>query len=196
MAVCTDQNIKAAQVLSDKYFHFPQADVDLLDPYTHFRELKKGELLLKEGQVSKDIAFVDTGMLREFYYKDGRDITEHFANEGNGAISIESLFRQVPSRILIEALEPTRVILILYSKLVEMTAQSVALAAFHRNMLETSLIISQDKANSWRFETAKERYNRFLKEFPEAAKRASINHIASYLLMTPESLSRVRSGLL
>ena len=51
-------------------------------------------------------------------------------------------------------------------------------------------MLSQEKADSWRFESARKRYLRFQQEYPEAAKRASVNHIASYLLMTPESLSR------
>jgi hypothetical protein len=57
-------------------------------------------------------------------------------------------------------------------------------------------MLSQEKADSWRFESARKRYLRFQQEYPEAAKRASVNHIASYLLMTPESLSRVRAGVL
>ena len=63
-------------------------------------------------------------------------------------------------------------------------------------ILEWALMLSQEKADSWRFESARKRYLRFQQEYPEAAKRASVNHIASYLLMTPESLSRVRAGVL
>lgn len=58
-----------------------------------------------------------------------------------------------------------------------------------------NLILHQVKADSWRFESARERYERFLREFPTVAGRASVNDMASYLLMTPESLSRVRSAV-
>ena len=67
---------------------------------------------------------------------------------------------------------------------------------FYRKILEKSLITSQVKADSWRFETARERYNRLMANQPEVVKRAPLLHIASYLLMTPETLSRVRSGAL
>lgn len=67
---------------------------------------------------------------------------------------------------------------------------------FYRKVLEYSLIVSQVKADSWRFETARERYNLLLEHHPEIIKRAPLSHIASYLLMTPETLSRVRSGVL
>ena len=63
-------------------------------------------------------------------------------------------------------------------------------------MLEHSLIESQVKADMFRFETAHDRYEKFLKLFPEPAKRAPLIHIASFLQMTPETLSRVRAGLL
>ena len=59
-----------------------------------------------------------------------------------------------------------------------------------------SKIVSQVKADSWRFETARERYTRLLEQQPEVIKRAPLSHIASYLLMTPETLSRVRAGVL
>ena len=66
---------------------------------------------------------------------------------------------------------------------------------FYRKILEYSLIVSQIKADSWRFETASERYHNLLKHHPEVIKRAPMAHIASYLLMTPETLSRVRSNI-
>ena len=160
------------------------------------RTLKKGEMLLEDGQVAKHIAIVVSGMLRQFYYKNGHDITEHFACEGDGLCSLLSLFRQEKSKQIIEALEPSCVLLMPYAGLVELSYKSKVMNSFLRSILESSLIMSQKKADSWRFETSRERYERFLKEYPEAAKRAHISHIASYLLMTPESLSRVRAGKL
>ena len=70
------------------------------------------------------------------------------------------------------------------------------MALLYRKMLEHSLIESQVKADMFRFETAHDRYEKFLKLFPEPAKRAPLIHIASFLQMTPETLSRVRAGLL
>ncbi|HNX65278.1 MAG TPA: Crp/Fnr family transcriptional regulator [Bacteroidales bacterium] len=160
------------------------------------RTLKKGEMLLEVGQVARHIAFVESGMLRQLYYKNGHDITEHFACEGDGLCSLLSLFRQEKSKQIIEALEPSSVLLIPYGELVELSYKSKVMNSFLRLILESSLIMSQKKADSWRFETSRERYERFVKEYPEAAKRAHISHIASYLLMTPESLSRVRAGKL
>jgi CRP-like cAMP-binding protein len=190
------EEISTAKTLSENFVSLPKEELEVLASIFKRKEFRKGEFLLKEGDVSKDIFFVQSGLLRQFYFKDGRDITEHFGCENQGALCIVSLFKQVPTTLIVGALENSVVYLIPYAKLITIAENYRNLAVLLRKILESSLIISQDKADSWRFETARERYNRFLVEFPEAAKRASVNHIASYLLMTPESLSRVRAGVL
>ncbi|WP_131927501.1 Crp/Fnr family transcriptional regulator [Prevotella heparinolytica] len=160
------------------------------------KEAEKGEILLKEGQISHNIVIVGKGMLRQFYYKNGKDLTEHFSYEGCIIICIESTLKQEPTRLMIEALEPSIVYLLPYNKLLMLTEMSWEVNMFYRKILEKSLITSQVKADSWRFETARERYNRLMASQPEVVKRAPLLHIASYLLMTPETLSRVRSGAL
>lgn len=183
-----------ARAIADRYFPVPEEAIALLESIIEYRELNKGEVLLREGQTAKDMIFVHSGMIRQFYYKNGRDITEHFTTEGYLAYCIISLFAAEPTELMIKALEPTIIYSIEYSRLEQLANQSLHINKLLRRILEWSLIVSQKKADSWRFETARERYIRFVREYPEAAKRASVNHIASYLLMTPESLSRVRGG--
>lgn len=156
------------------------------------KEITKGELLLKEGEVSHNIIIVGKGMIRQFYYKHGKDVTEHFSYEGCVAMCLESLLKQEPTRLQIEALEDGVIYLLPYKKLLLLTDISHEINIFYRKVLEFSLIVSQTKADAWRFETAQERYHRLLSEHPEVIKRAALSHIASYLLMTPETLSRVR----
>lgn len=159
------------------------------------KELEKGELLLKEGEISQNFVLVGKGMLRQFYYKNNKDVTEHFSYEGCIAICIESTLKQEPTRLMIEALEPSVVYLLPLEKLLRLTEVSWEVNMFYRKILEFSLIVSQVKADAWRFETAQERYLRLLQSHPEVIKRAPLSHIASYLLMTPETLSRVRSNI-
>lgn len=161
----------------------------------HFR-LTKNEIFLREGQICKYIGFVDKGMVRLFYNKRGRDLTEHFAYENGIFISLESFFRQVPSRLIIEALEPTEIYALPYDGLQALIEAEREIEHWYCKILEDSLIESQQKADACRFETASERYLRLLKEHPEVVKRAPLIHIASRLGMTPETLSRVRTGLL
>jgi CRP-like cAMP-binding protein len=191
-----NEELAVAKSLTEIILPLPQEEVEVLASILKRKEVHKGEIILREGMIASDFYYIESGMLRQFYFKGKHDITEHFANEKQCAVCILSLFRQEPTRLIVEALENGVIYLIPYSKLLELTEKYSLLASFLRKMLEDSLCISQEKADSWRFETARERYNRFLTEFPQAAKRASINHIASYLLMTPESLSRVRAGAL
>ena len=109
---------------------------------------------------------------------------------------IESLLKQEPTRLVAEALEPATVYLLPYDRLLKLSEDIREINIFYRKVLEFSLITSQIKADSWRFETARERYNLLMKTHPEVIKRAPLSHIASYLLMTPETLSRVRAGSL
>lgn len=160
-----------------------------------WRKASKNEKIVNDGQICLYMVYVCKGLLRQYYYKHGREITEHFTSEGHIAYCIESIFRNKPSRLVMEALEPCELCLIPYARLVELSFRYRGIAVWLRHFLENNLILHQVKADSWRFESAQERYERFLKEYPTVANRASVNHIASYLLMSPESLSRARSAV-
>lgn len=159
-------------------------------------EYPKGAIALNEGDIAHEIVLIGKGMLRQYYYKNGKDITEHFSYEGCIVMCIESLLKQIPTRLIIETLEPAIIYIFPYDKLLALTEENWEINMFYRKVLEYSLITSQTKADSWRFESARERYNLLLETHPEIIKRAPLAHIASYLLMTPETLSRVRAGIL
>ena len=160
------------------------------------KEYKKDEIILDKGNISHYLYLIEKGIIRQFYYKDGRDITEHFSSEEDIATCIESVFLQKPTELLVEALEPSVIYLLNYEKWKILCNKNPEINELYQRIFEYKLIVSQRKADSWRFESANERYQRFCKEYPIIAKRASIAHIASYLLMTPETLSRVRAGIL
>lgn len=151
-------------------------------------ELKKGALFLSEGEVCTQLGYVYKGMVRQFYFKNKKELTEHFASEDNIFICIESFLRQRPANLLVEALENTVLYGIPHDPLLALCAEDYEIEVMYRRLLENSLILSQRKADFLRFETANERYARLLKEHPEIVQRAPLSHIASYLLMTPETL--------
>ena len=188
------ETINAA--VNSRYPAMNLEDRKLIEEILVRKNFKKGEILLNEGQTSHSILIVGKGMIRQVYYKNGKDVTEHFSYEGCIAMCIESLLKQEPTRLLVEALEDGTVYLLDYNKLTTLAETSWEVNIFYRKILEYSLIQSQVKADSWRFETARERYNHLMQAQPEVIKRAPLSHIASYLLMTPETLSRVRSGVL
>ena len=111
-------------------------------------------------------------------------------------MSIESLFKETPSLQQIDAVETTILYEIPKQKLEEVALHNVNIQILYRKILEESLILSQIHADLVRFESAENRYRRMCKLSPQIALRAPLLYIASYLQMTPETLSRVRSSVL
>ena len=157
-------------------------------------KIPKGEMLMHEGEVCKNMYYVHRGMVRQFYYKNGKDVTEHFSFEGRICFCIESFLRQEPSKLMVEALEPSLVYAIPYEALHVAMMQNSEIELFYRKVLEHALISSQEHADSQRFENAGERYARLLHKQREIILRSPMLHVASFLQMTPETLSRVRSA--
>lgn len=183
--------------LLEKYqISFSDKSIRDLSSLIKYQEYSKNEIILEQGHISKYMYIVQKGIIRQFYYKDGRDVTEHFSCEGDIATCIESLFQKKPTKLSIEAIETSEIYLLDYFKFRSMCDNNPEINELYKRILEYKLIISQQKADSWRFESSNERYERFCNEYPSVAKRASIAHIASYLLMAPETLSRVRAGVL
>ena len=121
-------------------------------------------------------------------------MTEHIAYEKGEVMCLESYFLQEPTRLMIEALEPSVVWEIDKASFDQLSIERADIGVLYRKILETSLIESQIKADTLRFEPAHERYNKLLQIHPEILKRAPLVYIASLLQMTPETLSRVRSA--
>lgn len=160
------------------------------------RKYKKGERILNEGETCKCMRYIEKGMTRQFYYKYDKDLTEHIAYEGGLVICLESYLKQEPTRLMIESLEPV-ILWELYKEDFERLAlEHSDIGLLYRKFFEGSLIESQIKADTLRFEPAHERYNKLLHLHPEILKRAPLIYIASLLQMTPETLSRVRSSSL
>lgn len=183
-----------AREISRLYCKMSPLGIDVLSQILVPMKLQKGDIVLPEGEVCRAMYFVDQGMVRQFYYKNGKDVTEHFSFEGRIVFCIESFLKQEPSRLIVEALENSVLYAIPYEAWHISMLQNQEMEMLYRKILEHALISSQEHADSQRFENAAERYNRLLQTKPEIILRAPMLHIASFLQMTPETLSRVRSA--
>lgn len=163
--------------------------------YSRAHEVCTWRKVVESGDVSDAIYYVERGMVREFYFKNNKSVTEYLAADGTIVMSIESLFREEPSKLVIEALEPTIVYALPKKRLEEVALHNVNIQILYRKILEESLIISQRRADLLRFESAKDRYLKLCKLNPKVIMKAPLVYVASYLQMTPETLSRVRSAV-
>ena len=189
-------NIEIARKIAEVNYPLSRESVHALAEIVVCKKYRKGEIVLKEGEVCKAMLFIEKGLLRQFYYKYDKDLTEHIGYENGMIICIESYFKQEPTRLMVETLESSVVWEIPKNQVEELASKYNDLEQLYRKFIEHSLIESQVKADTLRFEPAHERYNKLLRLHPEILKRAPLVYIASLLQMTPETLSRVRSSLL
>jgi CRP-like cAMP-binding protein len=183
-----------ARELARKYSTMTHDELDILESILVPKKYAKGEMILREGEICRDIYYIEKGLVRQFYYKNDKELTEHIGADGEIFMCIESLFREEPTHLEVEALENTMVYCMPRPKLEQVALHNVNIQILYRKILEESLIISQVHADLVRFESAQNRYQRLCKLKPQVVLRAPLVYIASYLQMTPETLSRVRAG--
>jgi CRP-like cAMP-binding protein len=171
-------------------------ELDLLESILVPKKYAKNEMILREGEVCENIYWVVKGLVRQFYYKNNKELTEYMATENTICMCIESLFREEPTKLQMVAIEPTIVYLLPKQTLEQVAMKSVNIQILYRKILEESLILSQIRADMLRFESALDRYQKLVKRQPQLVLRAPLVYIASYLQMTPETLSRVRTATL
>jgi CRP-like cAMP-binding protein len=171
-------------------------ELDLLESILVPMKFAKNEKILKEGEVCENIYWIVKGLVRQFYYKNGKELTEYMAPENNIVMCIESLFMEQPTRLQIVAIEQTLLYALPKKVLEQVAMKSVNIQILYRKILEESLILSQIRADMLRFESAQDRYQKLVKRQPQLVLRAPLVYIASYLQMTPETLSRVRTQTL
>ena len=185
-----------ARELARKYSTMTYDELDVLESLLVPIKYGKGEKILQEGEVCRNISYIEKGLVRQFYFKNGKEVTEHLGVDHSIFMCIESLFKEEPSRLQVEALEPTLVYALPKAKLEAAAMRNVNIQMLYRKILEESLIQSQIHADLVRFESAPNRYKRLCDLSPQVVLRAPLTYIANYLQMTPETLSRNRSGVL
>lgn len=185
-----------ARELARRYSTMTHDELDILESIIVPQKYAKGEMILKEGDICRQFLYIDKGLVRQFYFKHGKEVTEHLGQEHSIVMCIESLFKEEPTRLQVEALEPTTVYALPKADLERVAMHNVNIQILYRKILEESLIISQIHADLVRFETAQDRYKKLCKLCPQVVLRAPLVYIASYLQMTPETLSRVRASTL
>lgn len=155
--------------------------------------IKKNENIQSIGHTCKTIYFVKQGCLRIYYFKEDIDITESFEFENSFVARAESLFTGKASLKAIQAIEDSFVIAIDSEKLFSLFDLHPDLERLFRKIIENSYVNTVHRIESLQFNTAEERYNKLIKNHSNVLKRIPLKFIASYLGITPVSLSRIRA---
>ena len=159
-----------------------------------YRVVPKDYLLAREHTISDTIFFLQKGIARIYYYKNKKEITEWIAMDEQFFLSITSFFERKPGHLIIQTLEPAEVYSIHNNDLMALADKHHAVEKLLRKMITHSLILSQKRMDAIQFETAHQRYHRLLTESPGIIKRVPLSYIASFLGVTLETLSRIRSS--
>lgn len=175
------------------YYDIPDQELDKINSLFYPYKLKKGEFFVRSGYMADSIGFIVTGLLRYFYTdKNGVEYTKAFAAENDFAVSYASMLLKKPSAFSIEALENTEMLCINYSDWEKLLDSVPCWNIVARKVVEKVYIMKQMREIELLLEDAQSRYIHFMDQYPMLHKRLKQHYIASYLGISPVSLSRIR----
>ena len=156
---------------------------------------KKRDLIVREGTKNSNLYFIKTGIWRAYYHKDGADATIWFASDGEAAFSVWGYADNAYSLINIEAMCDSVAYSISRATLNQLYHSSIGLANLGLRLMDHQLLLQENWLINSGSPRAKERYLTLIKETPELLQYVPLKYIASYLWITPQSLSRIRASL-
>ncbi|MBR5386915.1 MAG: Crp/Fnr family transcriptional regulator [Clostridiales bacterium] len=173
----------------------PEQILDQVISISKFKVYNKGDVLARIGEPSTYAGIVMNGVARCFYVDgDGNDVTRFFACEGNACMD-DGLIGNPSYAAMWEALEETTVMLFEAKRMKELIMSSEQIKTIWIELLESGMRYKLYRENGFLVENATERYLSFRKRFPSLIGRVPQQHIATYLGIKPESLSRIKSSL-
>lgn len=150
-------------------------------------------ILLEEGKVAEKLYLIRKGCLRLFFYNEGKDITFQFFFEGDFVASFDSLYKRTPSLFYLESIEPTELTAIRREDFYNLINNNLSFRLLYEEKLIDRFHAYQQLFLSRIKNTPQQRYEELLKEYPNIIQRVPQHYIASYLGITPVSLSRIRN---
>lgn len=177
-----------------KFIPISNALQDRLKEISIPKTLKKGGFLHRPGRVCEHTYFIESGLLRIFYKKGDKEITDNFCAEDEWITSIYSFMKNVPDNCHIEALETSVLIGIHIQDLEKCFEDFPEMERFGRMLISNYFVKQSERIISMQFHKAKERYGFFQKTSKHKLYRVPLGMLASYLGMSQETLSRVRAA--
>lgn len=186
-------NKQIIELISKEYSQLSEGCKEDLVRMVQQITVQKTDILVKEGQHSNKTYFVIQGCLRAYYLKDGKDVTDWFAFENDFINSIISYFYDVPSPHYIEAIEASTLLEFSKVDVLKLADQYPDFDRFLRVAITKTMLQLQQRIVSLQFETASQKYESLISARPDITQRVPLTHIASFLGITLETLSRIRN---
>jgi len=157
------------------------------------RSLEKGDFLVRAGDLTDSVAFVSSGVARMFYTRrDGKEFNKGFVSSPDFVSALEALITNAPSSLSIQALSPMRLLVASYAELSKLYDRDMYWQRVGRLIVERIYVKKVRREASLLMDSAAERYAAFLADHHAALDQVADYHIAAYLGITPEALSRLR----
>ncbi|MDX2247279.1 MAG: Crp/Fnr family transcriptional regulator [Bacteroidia bacterium] len=169
-----------------------EEDCVMFEPFLRTKTYRNKSFFLVEGNICKEIGFINSGGFRTFYLQDGKEINTQFVFENQFVVDYDSFLQEKRSRYFIQATEDAEVVTFSLNTLQNAYQQSQNWERFGRIMAEESYKIVTRRVESFLFLDGKQRYQQLLENEPYLFDRLPLYHIASYLGLERESLSRLR----
>ena len=158
-------------------------------------DLPKGHFLYKQGDICQHIFYIEKGLARVFYYTEsGKEITSWFSTDGTFITAIDSFYQHKPTRVYCELLEDSVVHSIKYTEMEGMLDENHEMARFAFYTVYEIAKKLTEFISGTKFQSAEDRYNALIINYPTMFQRVKLGHIASFLGVTQETLSRIRAG--
>ena len=175
------------------FTHLSEAGEAALAAVLQRLDLPKGHLLLRPGAICHYLYFIEKGLTRTWYIKDGKDVTDWISAENSIAVSIISFLQRQPDRRGIQLLEDSILWAISSSDLEMLYQQYPEICQMGRLLLSHGIIQLQQRFDDLHFTNAHDRYQHLIQSTPSLVNRVPLGMIASWLGITQETLSRIRS---
>jgi len=181
------------QQFCNQFYPLDEATVQELLQETKMKSFKKGEYILKKGKVCKHLFFINHGLAKSFFLKDGKEFIMRFFPENFMFSVFDSYITQTPSNYSIIALKNTTITMLSYEQMEKLCKQHHCMEAFFRKLVSLVAVKMMKRISSMLEENATERYNLFVKENKSILQDISLGDLAQYLGITQQSLSRIRA---
>lgn len=180
--------------LLQAHYALPETSLACLQQTATLVELPKGTHLFTDDRVGEDVYFILRGLARAFVRQDAQEVTFWFGSEGDVLLSIQGYLAQRVSYETIELLEDSQLVRLSARTLHRLYATDIHLANWGRVLIEQEFLRTEQQLIAQQFRPAAERYADLVRQRPALLQRVSLGLIASYLGVTPVTLSRVRAA--